>query len=263
MRVLFIGDIMGKPGRLAIKQSLPEIIGQQDIDFVIANGENVAGGFGINTEIAEALLSYGINAITGGNHFWDRKEIEPVLEEFPEVLRPANYPPSLPGFGSKVFDTKDGKKIGVLSLQGRTFMADIDCPFRVADKEVPELRQKTNLVIVDFHAEASSEKQALAFYLDGRVGAVIGTHTHVQSADEKILPNKTGYITDAGMTGGHQSVIGMEYSAAIARFLTGTPKRLKIANKDVKLCGVILEFDLRDGNCLSIKRLRTDIQLQQ
>ncbi|MBD3169739.1 MAG: TIGR00282 family metallophosphoesterase [candidate division Zixibacteria bacterium] len=258
MRILFIGDIMGKPGRLAIKQVLPELIGQRDIDFVIANAENSAGGFGINLDIASAIFSYGVDAITGGNHFWDRREIEPVLNEFPDVLRPANYPPSLPGFGSKVFNTKSGKKVGVLNLQGRTFMANIDCPFRTADKEVTDLRSQTNLVIVDFHAEATSEKQAMGYYLDGRVGAVIGTHTHVQSADEKILPNKTGYITDAGMTGGHHSVIGMDYSGAIQRFLTGVPNRLKISNKDVKVCGVLMEFDTRNGSCISIERIRED-----
>jgi metallophosphoesterase (TIGR00282 family) len=260
LRVLLIGDIMGKPGRLAVKQLLPELIGQRDIDFVIANGENSAGGFGINTDIARALLSYGVDAITGGNHFWDRREIEAVFEEVPEVIRPANYPPSLPGYGSKVYETRAGKKVGVLNLQGRTFMTQIDCPFRTAEKEITELRQKTNLVIVDFHAEATSEKQAMGYYLDGRAGAVVGTHTHVQSADEKILPNKTGFITDVGMTGAHFSVIGMEYAGAIARFLTGTPKKFKVATKDVKMCSVLMEFDSRNGTCLSIERLQIDAE---
>ena len=249
---------MGKPGRLAVKQLLPEIIGQRDIDFVIANGENSAGGYGINVDVARSLLSYGVNVITGGNHFWDRREIEVVLNEMEEVIRPANYPPSLPGFGSGVFNTRDGKKVGVLCLQGRTFMPNIDCPFRMADKEIAELRQKTNLVVVDFHAEATSEKQAMGHYLDGRVAAVIGTHTHVQSADERILPNRTGFITDVGMTGAQHSVIGMEYPEAVSRFLTGTPRKLKVAEKDVKVCAVLLEVDQRDGNCLSIDRLRLD-----
>ncbi|MCP4632748.1 MAG: TIGR00282 family metallophosphoesterase [candidate division Zixibacteria bacterium] len=261
MRILFIGDIMGKPGRLAIKQQLPEIIGQQDIDFVIANGENSAGGFGINVDIANALLSYGVDVITGGNHFWDRREIVVVLENIENILRPANYPPSLPGHGSGIFQTKEGKKIGVLNLQGRTFMQNIDCPFRSAEKEISELRKNTNLVVVDFHAEASSEKQAMGYFLDGKVGAVIGTHTHVQSADECILPNKTGFITDMGMTGAHHSVIGMEYPEAISRFLTGTPEKFKVASKDIKICGVIAEFDHRNGTCISIERLRIDVDL--
>jgi len=260
LRVLFIGDIIGKPGRVALKKLLPEIIGQQDIDFVIANGENSAGGFGINRDIASSFFSYGVDVITGGNHFWDRRDIYPALEEFKNIIRPANYPPSVQGKGSGVFESKSGKKVGVLNLQGRVFMTPIDCPFRIADREVAELRRKTNVVIVDFHAEATSEKQAMGYYLDGKVGAVIGTHTHVQSADEQILPNKTGFITDAGMTGPYHSVIGMEYSASIARFLTGTPVKFKVAEKDIKLSGVIMELDHRDGSCLSIERIKIDLK---
>ncbi|MBD3233488.1 MAG: TIGR00282 family metallophosphoesterase [candidate division Zixibacteria bacterium] len=255
MRILFIGDIIGKPGRLAVKAILPEIIGQQDIDFVIANGENCAGGFGINIDIVDALLSYGVDVITGGNHFWDRKEIGVVFEKCDKILRPANYPESVQGNGAGVFNDKHGRKVGVLNLQGRTFMTPIDCPFRTADKEVPELRRKTNVVIVDFHAEATSEKQTLAYYLDGRVAAIIGTHTHVQSADERIFPNKTGYITDVGMTGPYHSVIGMEYPAALHRFITGTPARFKVATKDVRFAAVIVETDHRNGNCLSMERI--------
>jgi len=256
VRVLFIGDIIGKPGRLVVKELLPGIIGQRDIDFVIANGENSAGGFGINVDVAQALLSSGVDIITGGNHIWDRREIGNVFSEISRIIRPANYPPSVRGKGSMVLEDRKGKKVAVLNLQGRTFMTPIDCPFRTADREVAELRKQTNLVIIDFHAEATSEKQALAFYLDGRVGAIVGTHTHVQSADEHIFPNKTGFITDVGMTGAYHSVIGMEYPEAISRFLTGTPSRLKVATKDVKLSAVIMEFDHRNGYCLSIERLR-------
>ena len=259
MKILLIGDLMGKPGRWAVSQLLPDLKKINQIDFVIANVENAAGGFGLTKEIASKVYSYGVNVLTSGNHIWDRKEIYEYLNKEPNILRPANYPARDPGKGSVVYQLKDGTKIGVLNIQGRVFMKEIDCPFRIADQEVEKLKPETNLIIVDVHAEATSEKMALGWYLDGRVSAVIGTHTHVQTVDEIILPGGTAFITDVGMTGGHNSVIGIIKEDAITRFLTQIPNRFRIAKDDIKFCAVSVEINQNTGKALKIERIRIDM----
>lgn len=263
MKVLLIGDLIGKPGRWACSEVLPDLKKDKQIDFVIANVENAAGGFGLTKEIASKVHSYGVNVLTSGNHIWDRKEIHEYLNKDPNMLRPANYPAGDPGKGSVVYELKDGTKIGVLNLQGRVFMKEIDCPFRIADQEVGKLKAETNLIIVDVHAEATSEKMALGWYLDGRVSAVIGTHTHVQTVDETILPGGTAFITDVGMTGGHNSVIGIIKEDAITRFLTQIPNRFRIAKEDIKFCGVLIEVDPVTGKATQIERIRMNLPDQK
>jgi metallophosphoesterase (TIGR00282 family) len=259
LKILLIGDLMGKPGRWAVSQLLPDLKKINQIDFVIANVENAAGGFGLTKEIASKVYSYGVNVLTSGNHIWDRKEIYEYLNKEPNILRPANYPARDPGKGSVVYQMKDGTKIGVLNIQGRVYMKEIDCPFRIADQEIEKLKPETNLIIVDIHAEATSEKMALGWYLDGRVSAVIGTHTHVQTVDEIILPGGTAFITDVGMTGGHNSVIGIIKEDAITRFLTQIPNRFRIAKDDIKFCAVSVEIDQNTGKALKIERIRIDM----
>ncbi len=226
-----------------------------ELDFCIANSENAAGGFGVTKEIAVKIFCQGIDVQTSGNHIWDKKEILTYLDSEQRFLRPANYPEGNPGFGSGVLTAKNGLKIAVANLMGRTFMADIDCPFRKVEVMLPRLREETNIVIIDFHAEATSEKQAFGWFLDGRVSAVIGTHTHVQTADEKILPGGTAYITDCGMTGAHESVIGIRKEDALQRFLTGIPNRFGVAERDVRLQGVLLEIDEQTGLATKIERV--------
>lgn len=231
-------------------------------DYVIANVENAAGGFGITPEMSIKMFSYGIDIQTSGNHIWDRVAILEYLEEKPKLLRPANYPVGAPGKGYHI-DEVGEVKVGVLNLMGRTFMADIDCPFNVADREIADIKTQTDIIIVDFHAEATSEKQAMAYYLDGKVSAVIGTHTHVQTADERIFKRGTAYITDAGMTGPYDSVIGMDVGPSLGRFLTGMPKRFSTASDDVKLSGVIVKVDQSDGHATSITRFCTDFDFDK
>lgn len=261
IRVLFIGDVVGKPGRSAVRHLVPDIARSQGINLVIANAENAAGGIGITPEVASELLGHGVQLLTSGNHIWAKKEIKEYLavSERP-LLRPANYPPGLPGRGSMVIHTREGVAVGILNLQGRVFMESVDCPFRVAEKEVETLRKRTKIVLVDFHAEATSEKVALGWFLNGRVSAVLGTHTHIQTADERILSRGTGYITDIGMTGAIDSVIGMKKEIAIERFLTQIPCKLEVAKNDVQLQGVILDIDKETGSCLSIIRLQTGLE---
>lgn len=259
MKVLVIADLIGKPGRWATSQILPDLKKTRKIDFIIANVENAAGGFGLTKEIASKIYSYGVNVLTSGNHIWDRKDIFDYLNKDQNLLRPANYPPQNPGKGSVVYQLKDGTKIGVLNIQGRVFIKEIDCPFRVAEQEIEKLKQETNIIIVDMHAEATSEKMALGWYLDGKVSAVIGTHTHVQTVDETVLPRGTAYITDVGMTGAHKSVIGIVKEDAITRFLTQVPNRFRIAKEDIKFCGVIIDIDPETGKATSIERIRLDL----
>jgi len=261
--ILFIADIMGKPGRYAVATLLTPLKKKYTVDFVIANVENAAGGFGVTKEIAHKIFHYGVDCQTNGNHVWDRRELLEFIGQTPNMLRPANFPPGTPGSGSGLFTTKAGVNIGVINLQGRIFMAQLDCPFRAADKEIEKLKSETNVIIVDFHAEATSEKQALGWYLDGRVSAVLGTHTHVQTADETILPNGTAYITDAGMTGPHHSVIGINKEDALERFVKQLPRRFTIAEKDVKLCAILLEIDEKSGEAKKIERLRIDVPKAQ
>jgi hypothetical protein len=255
MNILFIADIVGRPGRKAVTGLLPGLITQHDIDVCIANGENAAGGFGLTGSIVTELHQCGVDVITSGNHLWDRKEIIPLLDEDPFLLRPANYPPEVPGCGSVIFEPTGGPPVGVLNLQGRVFISPVDCPFRVADRELAGLKDRTAIVLVDVHAEATSEKIALGWYLDGRVSAVVGTHTHVQTADERILPGGTAYITDIGMTGPHDSILGVKKEPVLERFLTQLPTRFETATSDVRLCGVLIKVDRASGHAIEINRV--------
>ncbi len=259
MNILLIADIMGKPGRWAVSQILPELKKIHQIDFTIANVENAAGGFGLTREIAQKIRHYGVDCLTSGNHIWDRKDIFPYLNENPRILRPANYPPDVPGRGAGIFELIDNSKIGVINIQGKVYIKEIDCPFRIADREIEKLKKETEVIIVDLHAEATSEKMALGWYLDGKVSAVLGTHTHVQTADEIILPQGTAYITDVGMTGPHDSVIGITKQDAIARFLTQIPRRFTLAKNDIKFCGALVKIDPDSGRASSIERIKIDI----
>ncbi len=243
MRVLFIGDIVGSPGRQIVRDRLADIIEHQHIDLVIANGENSAAGFGITPRIAEELLGNGIDVLTGGNHSWDRKEIFDFIPHEPRLLRPANFPEGNPGSGLYVGTAKNGVKYAVLNLQGRVFLVPNDDPFKKADNELAKLPPDVEFVLVDFHAETTSEKIGFAWYVDGRVTAVVGTHTHVPTADEHVLPDGTAYITDVGMTGPHEGIIGMERMAIIKKFIDGLPTRFEVATGDVQMNAVLIETD--------------------
>jgi len=250
---LFIGDIIGRPGRRALRRFLPRLREKYAPDFVVANAENAAGGVGITEEVGKELLEF-VDVLTSGNHIWDKKEAIPYLDREPRLLRPANYPPLNPGRGSYVLENRDGWKAGVLNLQGRVFMEPLDCPFRVGEEEVSRLRAATPVIIVDFHAEATSEKQALGWHLDGKVSAVIGTHTHVPTADECILPKGTAYITDVGMVGGYRSVIGIRPEQAIARFLTARPQRFEPEKEGLVFSSVYVQVNPVTGRALSVRR---------
>ncbi len=259
MRILFLGDVFGRPGRRILANFLPEFKKKYNIDFVIANGENVAGGQGITLNTYQKLISYGVDCITCGTHLWDKPEDAMQVtksEKAWRFLRPANYP-FIPGKGSEYFEPPG---IGVINLLGRLYMPHplIDCPFRTALKEIEKLREKTKVIIIDFHAESVMEKKALACYLDGKVTAVIGTHTHVQSADEEILPHGTAYLTDAGMVGSFNSIIGVKHEKSLAVFLTGIPHRFDTAYGEHKVNGVLIDADEKTGKALSIKRVWCD-----
>lgn len=254
MKILLIGDIVGKPGRRAVRELLPGIVEESRIDFVIANCENAAAGFGVTSEVVEELYVNHIDVLTSGNHIWDKKEVMGFVEDCETLLRPANYPDGAPGRGSVVMATRGGARIGVLNLAGRIFMHPLDCPFRAADREIGILRKKADVIIVDMHAEATSEKIAMGWYLDGRVAAVLGTHTHVQTADDRILPGGTAYITDVGMTGPFDSVIGIRKDVIMQRFLMQIPNKFDVAKGDVRLQGVIVEI-APDGRAQCIQRL--------
>jgi 2',3'-cyclic-nucleotide 2'-phosphodiesterase len=259
LRVLIIGDIVGKRGRWSLSRFVKNFIETENIDFVIANVENSAGGFGITENISKKIRSYGVNIQTSGNHIWDRPDLRSFLDRSQYLLRPANYPMGLPGRGSTVVKLDDGRSIGVLNLEGRDFLSRIDCPFKTADAELTLMRRETNIIIVDFHAEIVQEKQALAHYLDGRVSAFFGTHTHVQTADEKILPKGTAYITDVGMTGAYDSVLGMSTKLAIGRFLTGIPLKFSVADYDVRIGGIVVDINDQSGKATAIKRVMAEI----
>lgn len=256
MKVLFIGDIMGEPGRRAIARTLHKVVAQHAVDLVIGNGENAAGGFGITPELASELFEMGLAAITLGNHAWDRKEILDFIRGEPRLLRPANYPEGTPGSGSLVVETPGGERVAVLQLMGRVYMPTLDCPFQVARREVGRLKQETRAIIVDMHGEATSEKMAMGHFLDGDVSAVVGTHTHVQTADEQILSKGTAYITDIGMTGPVHSVIGIKKELAIEKFVTGMPRRFEVASGPAVLSAVLIELDPTVGKAVSIQRFR-------
>ncbi len=256
MRILFIGDIVGKPGRQAIEGLLERTVADHRIDFTVANGENAAGGMGITPVIASDFLDLGVDVLTSGNHIWAKKEIVPFLDEEERLLRPANYPDGSPGRGAGVFKLGNGRKVAVVNLEGRVFMKNLDCPFRVGEREIERLRKETPIILVDFHAEASSEKMALAWFLNGKASAVLGTHTHVQAADERILSGGTAYITDVGMTGPLASVIGIRRQIAIDRFLTQIPWKFDVATEEIELQGVILEVEDETGKAKNIERIR-------
>ncbi|MEW6324336.1 MAG: TIGR00282 family metallophosphoesterase [Nitrospirota bacterium] len=256
MNILLIGDIVGDAGRRVIAHRLAEVKAAHRIDFVIGNAENAAGGFGITPKIAEELFSMGIDLLTTGNHVWDKREAIDYLAKERRILRPANYPESAPGLGRGVVELPGGLKVGVLQLMGRVFMPMTDCPFQAARRELEWLRAVTKIVIVDMHAEATSEKRAMGWYLDGQVAAVLGTHTHVQTADEEILPQGTAYLTDVGMTGPIASVIGIVPATAIERFLTQMPKRFETATGPAILQGAIVTVDPASGKATAIQRLQ-------
>jgi metallophosphoesterase (TIGR00282 family) len=255
LKLLFIGDVVGRPGREAVRACLADLVRRHQVDFTIANAENAAGGLGITQAVGEELLQAGIDVLTTGNHVWRQREAVAYLAAEPRVLRPANFPPAAPGRGAEVFTGAHTGSVGVLGLQGRTFMEAIDCPFRTADSEIEALRGRTNVIIVDMHAEATSEKLAMGWYLDGRVSAVIGTHTHVQTADERILPKGTAYISDAGMTGPLDSILGVKSEAVIQRFLTGLPSRFELAGGPLVLNGVVVDINPETGAANAVERV--------
>lgn len=253
LRICFIGDIVGRPGRNALKQWLPSWKSLNKIDFVVGNGENAAGGMGITTKVYDELVNTGIDVVTSGNHIWSKKEIYPILRSSDRLLRPANYPDNVPGRGW-VVHTIRGQKVMIINLEGRVFMKSLECPFRTADAILKEFDGRVTLL--DFHAEATSEKIALGWYLDGRVSAVVGTHTHVQTADETILPNKTAYITDLGMTGPVDSVIGMKKDVVLHRFLTQMPSKFEVGRGRTIISGAVVQIDPDTGNAESIERIQ-------
>jgi 2',3'-cyclic-nucleotide 2'-phosphodiesterase len=257
MNILFVGDIVGRPGRSAFTHLLPDLVAEYDAQFVIANGENAAAGYGVTRGTVTELLNGGADCLTTGNHVWAQKESFVVVENEYRLLRPANYPPGAPGLGARIYETHDGHRIGVVNLIGRIFMDPLDCPFRVGDQIVAELGDQTSLIVVDFHAEATSEKMALARYLDGRVTAVIGTHTHVQTADERILSRGTAFISDAGMTGPTETVIGVEPETVIRKFIGGLPAKFEVPKSGpTMLCGVVVTADPKTGRALKIERMQ-------
>ncbi|MGD0022924.1 MAG: TIGR00282 family metallophosphoesterase [Smithellaceae bacterium] len=255
MKILFIGDIVGKPGRKAVSEFVPLLISERKIDLVIANCENAAAGFGVTREIVEELYGSRIDVLTSGNHIWNKREVLDFIGDYETLLRPANYPASTPGSGAVLIPTAKGEHAGVLNLAGRIFMHPIDCPFVTAKNKIAELKAKTKVIVVDIHAEATSEKRALGWYLDGEVSAVLGTHTHVQTADEEILPQGTAYISDVGMTGPFDSVIGVKKDLIIERFLTQMPNKFDVAKGDIRMQGVILDIDSISGKANSIERI--------
>ena len=259
MKILFIGDIVGKPGRRAVRELLPGIVEERRIDFVIANCENSAAGLGVTAEIVEELYGARIDVLTSGNHIWDKKEVMEFVDDYETLLRPANYPEGTPGRGRLVKPTPGGIHVGVINLAGRVFMQPLDCPFRTAEREIEKMKQKAHVIIVDMHAEATSEKIAMGWYLDGRVTAVLGTHTHVQTADDRILPGGTAYITDVGMTGPFDSVIGIKKEAILQRFLLQIPNKFEVAKRDVRLQGVGVEI-APDGRAHCVERLNVSLR---
>jgi len=261
VRILFIGDIVGRVGRLALSERLGRLIDRHCVDLVVANAENAAAGFGLTADVADELFDLGIDVLTSGNHIWDKKEICEILEREERLLRPANYPGDAPGRGAGVYKTAGGVPVGILNLEGRVFMSNVDCPFRAADRLVQELKRKAAIILVDFHAEATSEKTALAWYLDGRVTAVVGTHTHVQTADERLLDVGTAFISDVGMTGSRDGIIGMRREQVIEKFLTQRPARFEVAKKDPMICAVLIEADEKSGRALTIQRIQEAVPL--
>jgi metallophosphoesterase (TIGR00282 family) len=255
MKLLFVGDVIGKPGRRALQNLLPRLVDRHMADYVVVNVENSAGGFGVTPEVLAEIADLPIDCYTSGNHIWDKKEGVEMLGREKRLLRPANYPDGNPGHGLYVGETAGGIKVATINLEGRVYMSNLDSPFLVADRLLQQLDPKIKVIFVDFHAEVTSEKQALAFYLDGRVSAVIGTHTHVPTADERVLPNGTALQTDAGMTGPYESVIGMRFDKVLKRFLLQTHSSFEVAKRDVRLAGAVVDIDEETGKARGIERL--------
>ena len=256
MNVIIIGDVVGKPGIKVLCQSLRKLKEQHEAEFVVVNVENAAEGAGLTPQIGDQILAAGVDVMTSGNHIYDKKEVIKYIENQPRLLRPANYAPETPGRGLWLGSTNSGTQVAVINIQGRVFMPPTDCPFRTADKLISEIGNRTSVIIVDHHAEATSEKVAMGRYLDGRVSVVVGTHTHVQTADEQIFANGTAYITDLGMTGPHDSVIGVESQIVIQRFLRGMPNRFETATDDARVSGIAVEIDERTGKAVRIERIQ-------
>ncbi|PIQ90288.1 MAG: TIGR00282 family metallophosphoesterase [Candidatus Omnitrophica bacterium CG11_big_fil_rev_8_21_14_0_20_41_12] len=259
MKILFIGDIVGAPGREAIKKLVAPLKQDLQIDFVIANAENASGGSGITTKVASELFAAGADVLTSGDHIWKKPEIFELINQEERILRPLNFPSGAPGRGAGVFKAKNGTKVGVLNVNGRVFMEALECPFKAALKAAEELAKETKIIIVDIHAEATSEKVALGWYLDGKVSAILGTHTHIQTADEKILPKGTAYITDVGMTGPYDSVIGRRVEDVLTRFLSSIPVKFEVAQENIQLHGALVEIDEKTGKAISILRIQKKI----
>jgi metallophosphoesterase (TIGR00282 family) len=261
MKVLFIGDIVGSPGRQAVKELLPGLKKEFKLELVIANAENAAGGSGITAKVMTELFDCGVRVLTSGDHIWKKREIFEFIEQEERILRPINFPSLAPGRGFGLFKTKDGLGVGVINVNGRVFMEALDCPFKRSMEAVKVLSKETNIIIVDIHAEATSEKIALGWYLDGKVCAVLGTHTHIQTADERLLPQGTAYLTDIGMTGPYDSVIGRRIEDVLQRFLTAVPTRFEVASENVQLNGVVLDIDESSGKARSIVRIQRKLNI--
>ena len=262
MKILFLGDVFGKIGRQAVKALLPKLRDQHGADVCFANCENSAGGAGVTPETVKELLDAGCAALTSGDHIWDQRDVMKIIDAEPRLVRPLNFPPNTPGRGSTVVSIDGRFKIGLLNALGRTFMKPMDCPFRALEPEVAKLRQQTPILLVDFHAEATSDKNAMGWFLDGKVSAVFGTHTHVQTADERILPKGTAFITDLGFCGPRDSVIGVQIEPIIARYLTGMPKRYEPASGPCRVCGIVLDIDESSGKARSIERIHGIYDMQ-
>jgi len=262
LKVLFLGDVFGKPGRLILENRLQAIIQENNVDIIIANGENAAGGIGISPDICDNLFNMGVDVVTSGNHIYKKREIYDYIDDQPRLLKPANYPPGTPGRGYYILsDGKIGEnKIAVINICGRVFIENLDCPFRCMDKILESIKDKTPIIVVDFHAEVTSEKVAMGWYLDGRVSAVIGTHTHVQTADERILPGGTAYITDVGMVGPRDSVIGVKKENIIERFLKLMPQKFIVAEGDYLINAVLVDIDEKSGRANDIKRINSVVK---
>ena len=259
MNILFIGDIVGRPGRYLLSERLKSFLQENNIDFCIANAENVANGSGITENTYKKLLHYGVDAITSGDHIYRNRDILNFIQDAEYLLRPANLPGEALGRGSGVFQTENGPKIGIMNLQGRIFMNPIDCPFKAAETCLKTLGRQADMIIVDFHAEATSEKVAMGRFLDGKVSAVLGTHTHIQTADECVLPGGTGYITDVGMTGPYDSVLGREVKPVLKKLITGMPARFDVAKNDLRMSGAIVDIDEETGRARSVKRVSVNV----
>jgi 2',3'-cyclic-nucleotide 2'-phosphodiesterase len=261
LHILFIGDIVGRPGRKAISKILPDLRHELALDLVIANGENLAGGKGVTNKTTDEMYEYGVDVLTGGNHSWRNKEGVSCIAEMKQILRPANYPENMgiPGSGATIFDSVSGFKIGVVNILGRVFMPPMECPFQCVKKHVDILRKKTNIILVDFHAEATSEKVAMGWYLENDVSAILGTHTHVQTADERILPGGAAYITDVGMTGSHDGVIGVKKEIVLENMLKRLPVRHELSTTNLRINAVVIQIDPKTGKAQSIERINRSV----